>query len=61
MTVWNTVYLTEAIKIKAKGLLKEELLPYIPPLGWEYIILLGEYRFDLKKAPNSNELHPLNI
>ena len=34
ITVWNTVYLTEATKIlKAKGLLKEELLPHISPLG----------------------------
>lgn len=34
ITVWNTVYLTEATKIlNAKGLLKEELLPHISPLG----------------------------
>lgn len=60
ITVWNTVYLTEATKIlKAKGLLKEELLPHISPLGWEHINLLGEYTFDLKKAPNSNKLRPL--
>ena len=60
ITVWNTVYLTEATRIlKAKGLLKEELLPHISPLGWEHINLLGEYTFDLKKAPNSNELRPL--
>ncbi|MGY3312551.1 hypothetical protein ACV242_001047 [Peribacillus simplex] len=57
-----TVYLTEATKIlKAKGLLKEELLPHISPLGWEHINLFGEYSFDLKKVPKSNELRPLKI
>lgn len=61
ITVWNTVYLTEATKIlKAKGLLKEQLLPHISPLGWEHINLLGEYTFDEKKVP-SNELRPLKI
>lgn len=61
-TVWNTVYLTEATKIlKEKGLLKEELLPHISPLGWEHINLLGEYLFDSKKVPKSNELRPLKI
>lgn len=62
ITVWNTVYLTEATKIlKAKGLLKEELLPHISPLGWEHINFLGEYTFDLTKVPNPNELRPLKI
>ena len=62
ITVWNTVYLTEATKIlKSKGLLKEALLPHISPLGWEHINLLGEYTFDLKKVPNSHELRPLKI
>lgn len=62
ITVWNTVYLTEATKIlKAKGILKEELLPHVSPLGWEHINFLGEYTFDLTKTPNPNELRPLKI
>ncbi|CAG9610627.1 Tn3 family transposase [Pseudoneobacillus rhizosphaerae] len=62
IAVWNTVYLTEATKIlKEKGLLKEELLSHISPLSWEHINFLGEYTFDFKKAPNSNELRPLKL
>jgi len=54
-----TVYLTEDTTIlKEKDLLKEELLPHIPPLGWEHMNFLGEYSFDLKKVPKSNELRP---
>ena len=62
IAVWNTVYLTEATQIlKEKGQLKEELLSHISPLGWEHINLLGEYTFDLKKAPKMNELRPLKL
>lgn len=58
ITVWNTVYLTEATKIlKAKGLLKEQLLPHISPLGWEHINLLGEYTFDEKRYLQMNCVH----
>jgi hypothetical protein len=56
------VYLTEATKVlKERGLLKEELLSHISPLGWEQINLLGEYTFDLKKAPKLNELRPIKL
>lgn len=60
ISVWNTVYLTEAAKLlKSKGMLREDLLQYISPLGWEHINFLGEYTFDLKKVPPANSLRPL--
>jgi len=33
----------------------------VPPLGWEHINLLGEYNFDTRNIPESDELRPLNI
>lgn len=60
ISVWNTVYLSEATKeFKKHGVLKEELLPHISPLGWEHINLLGEYKFDSNRIP-ANMLRPLN-
>lgn len=41
VSVWNTVYLTEATKLlKEKGNLREDLLKHISPLGWEHINFL---------------------
>lgn len=52
ISVWNTVYLSEAAKeFKKHDALKEELLPHISPLGWEHINLLGEYKFDSNRIP----------
>jgi TnpA family transposase len=43
ISIWNTVYLTEATKsLKEKGNLQEDLLKHIPPLGWEHINFLGD-------------------
>ncbi len=62
ISVWNTVYLTEAIKVmREKGVLKEELIGHVSPLGWEHINFLGEYSFDLKNLTKANTLRPLNI
>lgn len=45
--VWNTVYLGKATELlRNKGVLREDLLKHISPLGWEHINLLGEYRSD---------------
>lgn len=51
ISVWNTVYLTEAMKLlKEKGNLREDLLKHISnSLGWEHINFLGEYTFDMTK------------
>lgn len=60
ISVWNTVYLTEATKLlKQKGSLQENLLSHISPLGWEHINFLGEYTFDQKRNADLNSLLPL--
>lgn len=60
ISLWNTVYLSEATKeFKKHDTLKEELLPHISPLGWEHINLLGEYKFDSNRIL-ANMLRPLN-
>lgn len=60
ISVWNTVYLTEASKLlREKGALQEDLLKHISPLGWEHINLLREYTFDINKVANLNSLRPL--
>lgn len=59
ISVWNTVYLSEATKeFKNTNNLKEELLPHISSLGWEHINFLGEYKFDSHRLP-TNSLRPL--
>nr|WP_229535442.1 transposase [Pelosinus baikalensis] len=61
ISVWNTVYLSEATKVlKNSGELKENLLNNISPLGWEHVNFLGEYRFDTKKIASLNSLRLLN-
>lgn len=60
ISVWNTVYLTEATKVmKNKGDFIKELMAHVSPLGWEHINFLGEYTFDLKNLTKT--LRPLNI
>ncbi len=60
ISVWNTVYLTEATNLlKEKGILREDLLKHISPLGWEHINFLGEYTFDMKKIASLHSLRPL--
>lgn len=60
ISVWNTVYLTEATKLlKEKGNLREDLLKHISPLGWEHINFLGEYNFDARKLTSLHSLRPL--
>ncbi|GGA43336.1 hypothetical protein GCM10011384_36390 [Psychrobacillus lasiicapitis] len=60
ISVWNTVYLTEATKLmKEKGNLREDLLKHISPSGWEHINFLGEYNFDANKVASLHSLRPL--
>ena len=54
-------YLTKATRLlQSKGLLREDLLQHILPLGWENINFLGEYTSDLNRIPGQNLLRPLN-
>ncbi|MGM0878172.1 MAG: Tn3 family transposase [Bacillota bacterium] len=60
ISVWNTVYLTEATKVMSeKGILQDQMIKHISPLGWEHINFLGEYTFDLKMMSGLNSLKPL--
>ncbi|MCY9732167.1 Tn3 family transposase [Paenibacillus alvei] len=60
ISVWNTVYLTQATEYrKSHKQLNEELLKHISPLGWEHINFLGEYKFDLKQIAALKGLRPL--
>lgn len=45
ITLWNTVYIENAINLlKKKGLpLNDQLLSHLSPLGWEHINLTGDY------------------
>lgn len=62
ISIWNTVYLQEAVNhLKNNGGFDEELLKKISPLGWEHISLLGEYHFKAGDIPNGSTLRPLNI
>lgn len=60
ISVWNTVYLSQATEYKrTQGTFKEELMQHTSPLGWEHINFLGEYKFDLKQATTLTSLRPL--
>lgn len=61
ISVWNTVYLTEATKVmKEKGILQNQMIKHISPLGWEHINFLGEYTFDLKRMTGLSSLRSLD-
>lgn len=60
ISVWNTLYLTKATEFQTKkGVLHEELLNHISPLGWEHINFLGEYTFNTNPPTTENALRPL--
>jgi TnpA family transposase len=62
ISIWNTTYLQKAIEhLKQNYTFDESLLKHIAPLGWEHINLLGEYNFDVRNVPESDQLRPLNI
>lgn len=56
ISIWNTVYLSQAIEhFKTTGKYQEKLLPHISPLGWKHINFLGEYSF----KPEISTFHSL--
>lgn len=60
ISVWNTLYLTKATEFQTKkGVLNEELLNHISPLGWEHINFLGEYTFNTNPPTTENASRPL--
>jgi len=60
ISIWNTVYLSEAIKVlRDRDGFNEDLLKHISPLGWEHINFLGEYRFNTKGFSSLDSLRPL--
>lgn len=62
ISVWNTLCLTKTTEFKTKkGVLNEELLNHISPLGWEHINFLGEYTFNKNPPATENVLRPLRI
>ena len=62
ISIWNTVYLTQAAEYrKSNGQLDEELMKHISPLGWEHINFLGEYNFDINQIGAPNILRPLRL
>lgn len=62
ISLWNTVYLTEATnQLKQNGELNEDLLPHVSPLAWEHINFLGEYKFDSISNTSLQSLPSLNI
>ncbi len=50
--LWNTIGLERAVgTLRAYGLaVPDEFLKHLSPLGWERIILTGEYRWDLQQT-----------
>lgn len=62
VSIWNTVYLQEAVNhLKGNGGLDEELLKKISPLNWEHISFLGEYHFKSDDTHRVGSLRPLNL
>ncbi|MDQ1254682.1 MAG: hypothetical protein QG646_3952 [Euryarchaeota archaeon] len=58
----ESTYLQKATDyLKSASNFNNELLKHISPLGWEHINFLGEYSFETRNAPETEELRPLNI
>ncbi|EOO24300.1 transposase for transposon [Bacillus cereus VD133] len=48
-------------ELKARGEFREDLMPYVWPLGWEHINFLGEYKFEGLHETGQMTLRPLRI
>jgi TnpA family transposase len=61
ITLWNTVYLEQAIQaLRSCGVeIDEKLLPHLSPLGWEHINLTGDYIWRQNELVENGKLRPL--
>ena len=59
MILWNTVYLARALaELRSRGgIVSDDLIAHIAPLGWEHIALNGDYVGPTK--PLQNGFRPL--
>jgi hypothetical protein len=59
--LWNTVYLDRAVEeLRNQGMdISEEFLEHLSPLGWEHVVLTGDYVWDLRQGTTLDRLRPL--
>ncbi len=63
IVLWNTVYLAKAVDSLQRGgrVIRGDELVHLAPLGWEHIVLTGEYRWDLGQVTTLENLRPLRL
>lgn len=61
IVLWNTVYLERVVEAlrSQKGLIPDELLAHLSPLGWEHINLTGDYLWKPDAGIKKGKLRPL--
>jgi len=61
--LWNTVYLEQVVKtLRDSGKdIDEQLLPHLSPLGWEHIILTGDYIWQQNELVQQGKFRPLRM
>jgi hypothetical protein len=62
VVLWNTVYLERATHaLRGNGhAVEETLLQYLSPLGWEHIILTGDYLWRSSAKAGAGKFRPLS-
>jgi TnpA family transposase len=62
ITLWNTVYIERATELLTKSrVFDPALLPHVSPLGWEHVILTGDYNWHTNKRVSKGGFRPLRI
>ncbi len=60
ITLWNTVYLERAIAtLRQHEEIDESLMPHVTPLGWNHIILTGDYVWHANRRVANGWFRPL--
>ena len=59
---WNTLYIDKAAEhLRRRGRLPDpSLLRHVSPLGWDHIVLTGDYDWNSGAAERTN-VRPLNL